>query len=416
MRSEEPDKEKEGNRVAKQIFPPGFIISERYVIERLLGSGGMGAVYLVADRVLGDERVALKVLHAQFTFDQRYTQRFLREVQLMRRVSHANIVRTFEVGTDGDIVYFTMEYAAGVSLLDLMEKRDLKAVELRDFIIQVCEGLQAIHDAGIIHRDMKPENIIFLPDGTVKITDFGVARPENSDLTAHNEVVGSSFYIAPEIWLGDPVTSATDLYSIGVVLYELSTGELPFAGKTPQAQMRCHLYQKPLPPRELDKNVPLWLNKLILHLLEKNPQSRPKSARAVIETLKQLHIDDYSNAEKTKPWSKRENEKNIPHLFLDQLEQKSQRLTQKSEARSPLPQGSKNGRFLAQNTQLTELESLISRSTSDSSQVKELKIVARDENLPVPRRLPNLLHHTLLALLGLIVLFILFTVFWHFDF
>lgn len=271
--------------VRTDVLAGGFVVAGRYVIQHLLGTGGMGSVYLAHDKILGEEKIAIKILHRQFAFEPKYTQRFLREVQLMRRVNHQNVVRTYDVGADGDLVYFTMEYVHGQSVLDLMEVKAFPQTQLIHVTLQICDGLAAIHEANIIHRDLKPGNIILLEDGTTKITDFGVARPESSELTAHNEVIGSSPYIAPEVWLGDKISHAVDLYALGIIFYELVTGVLPFDGDSPAILMRMHLDRSPVPPRELNKTVPSWLNKLILKLLEKTPQARPKSASEVKEYI-----------------------------------------------------------------------------------------------------------------------------------
>lgn len=268
-----------------EVFAPGYLIAGRYEIEKLLGSGGMGAVYLAKDRILASDHVAIKVLHRQLAFEQKYTQRFLREVQLMRRVNHPNVVRTFDVGADGDTVYLTMEYAPGRSLLRLIERDNLAVEQLPELIIQICEGLEAIHSAGIIHRDLKPENIIVVEDGTAKITDFGVARPEFSELTAHNEIIGSAAYMAPEVWSGKSLTTSLDLYGLGIILYEMATGSLPFEAESPAALMRKHLDEEPVAPREVNKAVPQWLNRVILRLMAKAPEDRPRSAREVIEMV-----------------------------------------------------------------------------------------------------------------------------------
>jgi len=273
-----------------EYLPAGLLVGGRYEILKLLGSGGMGAVYLVRDNVLGGEQLAMKVLHRQFAFDKKYTQRFLREVQLMRRVNHLNVVRTYDVGADNDIVYFTMELVPGRSLLQVIEQLSLSKSQLVSLIVQLCEGLAAIHSAGIIHRDLKPENVIILDDGTVKITDFGVARPEESQLTAHNEVIGSSAYIAPEVWLGQPLTTSVDLYALGVILYEIATGVQPFEASAPAAIMRLHLDSHPTPPRQMNNSIPPWLNKLTLSLLEKSPLNRPKSALDIVKQLELLNI------------------------------------------------------------------------------------------------------------------------------
>jgi len=261
----------------------GTVIAKRYTIERSLGSGGMGAVYLVRDAYMEDRAVALKVLHPDLVVDEKQTQRFLREVQLMRRVDQENVVRTFDIGTDDEVVYFTMEYVPGRPLESFIEGQIFPMQKMDLLITQVCAGLQAIHKAGIIHRDLKPANILVLDDYRIKITDFGVARPEYSDLTAHNEIIGSALYIAPEVWLGTKLTPSVDLYSLGVVLYELTTGVLPFDGDSPAALMRMHLEYKPNGPKLLNADIPPWLNKLILQLLAKSVEERPRDAGEVID-------------------------------------------------------------------------------------------------------------------------------------
>lgn len=280
-------------------LPAGHIIAGRYEIEACLGSGGMGSVYSARDSVLNGEKVAIKVLHPDLIADQKQTQRFLREVQLMRRVSHKNVVRTFDVGSDiNDVVYFTMEFVPGRPLEDFIQEQNFPRDSLAMLIIQVCEGLDAIHKAGIIHRDLKPANIMVLQDGSIKITDFGVARPEYSDLTAHNEIIGSALYIAPEIWLGTKLTGSVDLYSLGVLLYELTTGILPFDGDSPAALMRMHLEFEPPAPKDLNASLPPWLNKLILNLLRKSAAERPRDAREVIEYVRmQIQAPEKGDAE-----------------------------------------------------------------------------------------------------------------------
>jgi len=264
-------------------LPRGFLVAKRYTIERSLGTGGMGAVYLARDSYLDEELIAMKVLHAELVVDEKQTQRFLREVQLMKRVEHKNVVRTYDVGSDGEVVFFTMEYVPGRPLESFIDGQTFPMSELPKLITQVCSGLEAIHKAGIIHRDLKPANIIVSDDYSVKITDFGVARPEYSELTAHNEIIGSALYISPEVWLGTKLTPSVDLYSFGVLLYELTTGVLPFDGDSPAALMRMHLEYKPQPPKNLNPDIPPWLSKLILHLLEKSSDDRPRDAREVID-------------------------------------------------------------------------------------------------------------------------------------
>ena len=178
----------------------GSVIANRYTIQRSLGAGGMGTVYLAQDSLNNGALVAVKVLHPDLVVDDRQSQRFMREVQLMRKVDHLNVVRTYDVGSDGEIVFFTMEYVPGKSLEAFIEGQSFPRERIPKLILGVAAGLEAIHRAGIIHRDLKPANILVLEDFQPKITDFGVARPEFSELTAHNEIIGSALYIAPEVW------------------------------------------------------------------------------------------------------------------------------------------------------------------------------------------------------------------------
>jgi len=274
----------------EQKIPAGTIIAGRYRVIKTLGTGGMGSVYLAADSVLGDEKVAIKVLHANFVHDETQLARFMREVQLMRKVNHRNVVRTFDVGTEG-YTYFTMEYVNGIQLETLIADTNISRDELVSYLVQICEALRAIHAAGIIHRDLKPANILVLKDGTIRVTDFGVARPEVSNLTGHDEIVGSVCYIAPEIWLGKKITHSADLYALGIILYEMLTGTVPFDGTSPAMLMRAHLDRAPRPPKEIEPSVPAWLNKLTLKLLAKSPSDRPRDAKEVIEYLK-LHASE----------------------------------------------------------------------------------------------------------------------------
>src|SRR5262245_42206209 len=164
----------------------GHVISGRYEVERLLGSGGMGAVYLANDRVLEGHKVALKILHDELTQDQELTKRFLREVQLMHQVNHPNVVRTYDVGMEEDCIYFTMEFVSGSPLVDILDgiatSGPVTIERITNLTVQICSGLDAIHRAEILHRDLKPQNIIVMSNDVVKITDFGVARPKNSNL------------------------------------------------------------------------------------------------------------------------------------------------------------------------------------------------------------------------------------------
>ncbi len=271
---------------ATETLHPGTVLASRYEVERLIGSGGMASVYLVKD-IQGDgKKVALKMLHRQFAEDKSYVKRFLREVQLMSKVSDKNIVKTYEIGTDEGKIFFTMEYVPSDSLESLLDKYSFTERQIAEIIIEICKGLRVIHEFGIIHRDLKPANILVMKEGEIKITDFGVARDKYSRLTTKTQKVGSVCYMAPEIWLGKKLNSAVDFYSLGVVLYEMVTGDVPFEHEWPGELMRRHLEEPVIPPRERNPHVPSWLNELIMRLLAKSPKSRPKSAEEIIVYVK----------------------------------------------------------------------------------------------------------------------------------
>lgn len=309
------------------LLAAGSVVAGRYEIVKSLGSGGMGSVYLCKDRVLNEDQVAIKILHNDLAADEQQTKRFLREVQLIRKINHRNVVRTFDIGVDGSHMYFTMEYIPGKPLEELIEKGKVKMNEVGPLLINIAEGLDAIHQAGVIHRDLKPANVMVMDDGSIKITDFGVARPEDSNLTAHDEIIGSVLFMAPEIWLGKKLTPAIDLYALGILGYVLTTGEYPFDAEKPAALMRLHLDSAPVPPKDKNADVPVWLNKLILRLIEKNPAKRPESAVDVVE-----YIKTYTNQRaaaaggKNQPAAGSEN----PADFLNKLEELSQSSVQKA--------------------------------------------------------------------------------------
>ena len=268
---------------SKGFLASGFVISNRYIIKSALGSGGMGCVYLAQDTVLDGTLLAIKVLHSDIAQDDAQSKRFLREVQLMRSVNNPCVVRTFDVGLDGDLLYYTMEYVEGRSLTALMESNELDFSKIAEIIYKVCLGLQAVHEKEIIHRDLKPANIMILDDGQVKITDFGVARSKGSNLTQHDEIIGSVCYIAPEVWLGKPLTHSVDLYSLGIILFELLVGKAPFEDEEPATMMWYHVKQPPVPPKSINESIPNWLSQITLKLLSKNPDERPRNAKEIAE-------------------------------------------------------------------------------------------------------------------------------------
>jgi len=214
-----------------------LLIDDRYDVDEVLGRGGMGEVYLALDKVL-DRQVALKVLHRQYADDEEFVERFKREAQSAAALSHPNIVSTYDRGRSEDGTYYiAMEYLSGGTLkARVLEDGPLEARESAEVALQIAGALEAAHERGVIHRDVKPQNVLFTGTGLVKVVDFGIARAASVGTRTQTSVVlGTASYMSPEQALGRPVGPQSDLYSLGVVLYEMLTGTLPYEAETPVA-------------------------------------------------------------------------------------------------------------------------------------------------------------------------------------
>ncbi|KUK49393.1 MAG: Serine/threonine protein kinase [Actinobacteria bacterium 66_15] len=215
-----------------------LIFGRRYKVTEKIGSGGMADVFKAVDEVLG-RTVAVKVLHARYASDPNFVARFRQEAQAAANLSHPNIVNMYDWGRDGDTYYIVMEYVKGTDLKSLVSRQGpLDPHKVAEYGAQVCGALTVAHGYDIIHRDIKPHNIVLTPDGTIKVMDFGIARAGNTTMTQTGSVLGTAQYISPEQAQGKPLTPASDLYSLGVTLYELATGTLPFDGDTPVAMRK----------------------------------------------------------------------------------------------------------------------------------------------------------------------------------
>jgi eukaryotic-like serine/threonine-protein kinase len=258
----------------------------RYRIEDLLGRGGMASVYLARDGEL-ERPVAIKVLAEHLADTPDFHDRFLREARLAAQLSHPNIVQVFDVGEDDGRPFIVMECVEGATLEDeLKERGKLEPAEVVDLALQICGGLEHAHAAGLVHRDIKPQNLLLRADGTVKIADFGIARAaETTKLTQIGSVLGTAAYLSPEQALGEEVTAAADIYSLGCVLYELLTGRTPYLFDTLPELVVKHREEPIAPLREVRPDVPERLEAEVMHALARNPDYRPKSAAALAEGL-----------------------------------------------------------------------------------------------------------------------------------
>ena len=264
----------------------GQKISDRYQIIKSIGEGGMANVYLAYDTIL-DRNVAVKVLRGDLSNDEKFVRRFQREALAASSLTHPNIVEVYDVGEDNGEYYIVMEYIEGKHLKNLLKKRGkLTLSEAVDIMLQITDGMAAAHDSYIIHRDIKPQNIMILENGLVKITDFGIAMAMNAtQLTQTNSVMGSVHYLPPEQASGQGSTLQSDIYSMGIVMYELLTGELPFKGDNAVEIALKHL-KEPIPDiREKLPNVPNSIYNIIKRATAKNPKNRYNDAREMHDDL-----------------------------------------------------------------------------------------------------------------------------------
>ncbi len=259
----------------------GQNFANRFKIIKCLGVGGMGEVYLATDQLLSNSQIALKFLNQELSKDQKQVDRFLREVLLTRKVSHMNVVKTFDASILDNQLYFVMEYVDGDSLKDVIQDKKIPVLDGINYLKQIAQGLEAIHQAEIIHRDLKPANIMLQTNGQIKIADFGIARPDSSELTSHDEVIGSSHFMSPEAWKGNNITYKTDIYSLGIIAFQIFTGQLPYDGGTSAQIMFKHLEGNVPSARELNPEISAWLNNLILDLLSANPELRPELSQVI---------------------------------------------------------------------------------------------------------------------------------------
>src|SRR6059058_6237198 len=250
----------------------------RYLILRKLGSGGMADVYLAEDKELG-RRVALKLLNERHANDDQFVERFRREAQSAAGLNHPNIVSIFDRGQAEGTYYIAMEYLDGRTLKELLVRNGPTPIPIAiDYARQILGALAFAHRNGIVHRDIKPHNIVVGGDGRLKVTDFGIARSGTSQMTEVGSIVGTAQYLSPEQARGAPVDPRSDLYSLGIVLYEMLTGTVPFTGDTPLEIAMKHLSTTPEPPSERRPEVPHELDSVVLRALAKDPHERYQSA------------------------------------------------------------------------------------------------------------------------------------------
>jgi serine/threonine-protein kinase len=261
----------------------------RYRILRKLGTGGMANVYLAEDEVLG-RRVAIKILNDRHAGDEQFVERFRREAKNAASLSHPNIVSIYDRGEAEGTYYIAMEYLDGRSLKELIVARGPAPIHLAvDYARQILAAIRFAHRHGIVHRDIKPHNVLVDGEGRLKVTDFGIARAGVSQMTEAGSIIGTAQYLSPEQAKGAPVDQTSDLYSLGVVLYELLTGEVPFSGDTPVEIAMKHLSTVPEPPSSKRADVPRDLDMVVMRALGKDPSERYQSAEEMDADLRRIN-------------------------------------------------------------------------------------------------------------------------------
>jgi eukaryotic-like serine/threonine-protein kinase len=261
------------------------MIDGRYRVLKRIGSGGMAEVYCVEDQQLG-RRVALKLLHRRFADDEQFVERFRREASSAAGLSHPNIVGIFDRGEWDGTYYIAMEFVEGRTLKDIVRERGAAPPEAAaDITLQILRALRFAHQRGIVHRDIKPHNVLIDNDGRVRVADFGIARAGVSDMTETGSVMGTAQYLSPEQAQGKPVDARSDLYSTGVVLYELLTGRVPFDAESPVSVALMQVSEPPVPPMEVNPEVPPALDAVTMRAMEKDPARRYQDADEFVAAL-----------------------------------------------------------------------------------------------------------------------------------
>jgi len=270
----------------------GKILGNRYEIVEKIGGGGMALVYKAKCNLL-NRYVAVKVLRSEFTSDKDIIEKFKKESQAAASLSHPNIVNVYDVGEEGEIYYIVMEYIKGKTLKELIQEKEILTLEeIANYTRQVALALQHAHNNHVIHRDIKPHNIMITEDNRAKVTDFGIAlAATSSTITNMGNVIGSVHYFSPEQARGGYIDEKSDLYSLGIVMYEMATGKVPFEGDSPVAIALKHIQQEPETPTEINPHISRNLEKIILKLIQKDQASRYQNTQDLIEDINRLKKD-----------------------------------------------------------------------------------------------------------------------------
>lgn len=269
----------------------GTTLAERYEIEKLIGIGGMAVVFRAKDTYINDNTVAIKMLKSDIACDETMVKRFKNESRAELMLKHPNIVTVHDVSVKGELKYMVMEYVSGITLKKYLKAKEgpLSFEEIMSYSTQILKALKVAHEKNIIHRDIKPQNVMVLKNGLIKVMDFGIAKLPNAEtVTMTDKAIGTVYYMSPEQASGKTIDPRSDIYSLGVMLYELATGELPFKGDSPVSVVLKQINEKPVAPREINPDIPVGLEQIILCAMSKKPTDRFENAEKMLGYIKSL--------------------------------------------------------------------------------------------------------------------------------
>ncbi|HWR85642.1 MAG TPA: Stk1 family PASTA domain-containing Ser/Thr kinase [Rhodoglobus sp.] len=267
----------------------GRLLDGRYQIRSRIARGGMATVYLATDLRL-ERRVAIKVMHGHLADDSRFKERFIQEARSAARLAHPNVVNVFDQGQDSELAYLVMEYLPGITLRELLQEHHVLTTEQTlDIMEAVLSGLAAAHKAGIVHRDLKPENVMLADDGRIKIGDFGLARAASANTATGAALLGTIAYLSPELVTRGLADTRSDIYAVGIMMYEMLVGEQPFRGEQPMQIAYQHANDTVPAPSAKNPKVPHELDEIVQWATERDPEQRPRDARAMLDQLYETH-------------------------------------------------------------------------------------------------------------------------------
>lgn len=266
----------------------GRLIDGRYQVRSRIARGGMATVYLATDLRL-ERRVAIKIMHGHLADDNTFKTRFVQEARSAARLAHPNVVNVFDQGQDSDMAYLVMEYLPGITLRDLLKDyKRLTPEQTVDILDAVLAGLAAAHKAGIVHRDLKPENVLLADDGRIKLGDFGLARAASANTATGQALLGTIAYLSPELVTRGVADARSDIYAVGIMVYEMLTGEQPYVGEAPMAIAYQHANDQVPMPSTKNPNVPVELDELVVWSTARDPEARPRDAKEMLDRLRQI--------------------------------------------------------------------------------------------------------------------------------